>query len=95
MNLGFATLQDDCRDHVGSEEMKLGAELQQALQHKSHVVTSTARDILKQYAISVFNSVSKVKNDWRTILPGAGQSYREQELATQNSAAEVASRCCI
>ena len=37
--------QDECRDHVGSEEMKLRAELQQALQHASHVVTSTARHI--------------------------------------------------
>ena len=33
------TLQDECRDHVASEEMKFRAELQQTLQRESHVVT--------------------------------------------------------
>ena len=38
-------LHDEYQDHVGSEEMKLRAELQQILQHESHVATTTARHI--------------------------------------------------
>ena len=38
-------LQDECRDRVGSGEMKLRAELHQTFQHGSHVVYTTARRI--------------------------------------------------
>ena len=63
----FLTLQDECRDHVGNEEMKLRAEVQQALQHEPHVVNKTARlDTLKQPVINVFKSLCKMRHDWRT-----------------------------
>ena len=38
-------LQDECRDHVGREEMRLRTELQHALQCQSDVVHTTARHL--------------------------------------------------
>ena len=57
------TLQDERRDHVGNEEMKLRAERQQALQHESHVATTTARHIEAAWVISVFNSLCRMRRD--------------------------------
>ena len=39
------TLQDEWRDHVGNEEMKLRTELKNALQHESAAIQSTAQPL--------------------------------------------------
>ena len=57
--------QDECRDHVGNEEMKLRTELQQALQRETHVAHTTAGHIEATCDQRVQQSVQN-KHDWGT-----------------------------
>ena len=97
------TLQDECRDHVGSEEMKPRAELQQTLQHESHVVTSTARHIeavCDQRAQQSEQNKARLEDNLSSeVLQEMAvmrQQLREQEIATQKSHQDAAFdfQCC-
>ena len=83
-------LQDECRDHVGSDAMKLRAELQQALQRESHVVTSTGRHIeadcdqrVQQFVQNEARLEDNLTSEALEEMTVMRQKLHEQELAMQ------------
>ena len=61
-------LQDECRDHVGTEEMKFRTEHQHALQRESDVVNMTAQHLGVVCGRRVQSACNK-KQGWKTHSP--------------------------
>ena len=74
------TLQDECKDHVGDEEIKLRAELHNSLQHESTVFQTSAQQLsLRPASTTILQQEARVDDVLMRQALSAGETKEAEE----------------